>query len=251
MLKAVIIDDEAKARRILESFIQEYCPQLTVSGMAEDVVQGVKLIRKENPDIIFLDIEMPGYNGFQLLEFFDDINFEVIFVTAYSEFALKAFQVSAVDYLLKPLQIEQLIRAVEKAEMIRGNSLIKQRLETLKTNMEAQTIKKIVVPVSDGSLFIDIKDISHLKAEGSYVHIFLKDGNKILVSKNIKDYENQLSLTEGFFRTHRSFLVNIAYIQSVSADTTEATLTNKYTISIARERKQEFAVFLRSSKIRV
>ncbi len=249
MLKAVIIDDEAKARRILGSFIEEYCPQVTMVGGAEDVVQGVKLIQKENPDIVFLDIEMPGYNGFQLLEFFDEIRFEVIFVTAYSEFALKAFQVSAVDYLLKPLQIDQLIKAVEKAEKIRGNSLIKERLETLKANLEEQKIKKIVVPVSEGSLFVDVKDITHLKAEGSYVNIFLKDGNKILVSKNIKDYENQLNGDEGFFRTHRSYLVNARYISSVSPDSAEALLINKQTISIARERKQEFNQFLKSVNI--
>jgi two-component system, LytTR family, response regulator len=245
MLKAVIIDDEAKARRILASFIEEYCPQLTLAGAAEDVVQGVKLIQRSQPDIVFLDIEMPGYNGFQLLEFFDDIDFEVIFVTANNEFALKAFQVSAVDYLLKPLQINQLVRAVEKAEKIRGNSLIKERLETLKTNMEAQEIKRIVVPVSEGSLFIDIKDITHLKAEGSYVNIFLKDGNKILVSKNIKDYEGRLTMEEGFFRTHRSFLVNRRYVKTVSADGSEAILSNNQSIGIARERKQEFGQFMR------
>ena len=244
MLKAVIIDDEAKARRILESFITEYCPGLSVAGTAPDVVQGVKLIQKEKPDIVFLDIEMPGYNGFQLLEFFDEINFEVIFVTAYSEFALKAFQVSAVDYLLKPLQINQLISAVEKAEKIRGNSLIKERLETLKANLEEKKIKKIVVPVSEGSLFIDVKDITHLKAEGSYVNIFLKDGNKILVSKNIKDYETQLTVEEGFFRTHRSYLININYIKSVAPDTSEVTLLNQAVISIARERKNDFTAFL-------
>lgn len=244
MLKAVIIDDEAKARRILESFIADYCPQLQIAGTAPDVVQGVKLIQKENPDIVFLDIEMPGYNGFQLLEFFDEINFEVIFVTAYSEFALKAFQVSAVDYLLKPLQIDQLVNAVEKAEKLRGSSLIKERLETLKANLEARKIKKIVVPVSEGSLFIDVKEITHLKAEGSYVNIFLEDGNKILVSKNIKDYETQLTVEEGFFRTHRSYLVNINYITSLLPDSTEATLKNKQTISIARERKNDFLAFL-------
>jgi two-component system LytT family response regulator len=246
MLKAVIIDDEAKARRVLESFIVEYCPQLSIVGIAPDVVQGVKLIQKENPDIVFLDIEMPGYNGFQLLEFFDEINFELIFVTAYSEFALKAFQVSAVDYLLKPVQIEQLTKAVERAEKIRGNSLIKKRLETLKENLASQKIKKIVVPVSEGSLFIDINDITHLKAEGSYVNIFLKDGNKILVSKNIKDYENQLTNEEGFFRTHRSFLVNSKYVKSISADGSETSVNNQYSISIARERKQEFMLFLKS-----
>ena len=244
MLKTVIIDDEAKARRILESFIGDYCPALSVVGTAPDVVQGVKLIQKENPDIVFLDIEMPGYNGFQLLEFFDEINFEVIFVTAYSEFALKAFQVSAVDYLLKPLQIDQLIKAVEKAEKIRGSSLIKERLETLKINLEENKIKKIVVPVSEGSLFVDVKDITHLKAEGSYVNIFLKDGNKILVSKNIKDYENQLTEQEGFFRTHRSYLVNVNYIQSISPDTSEAKLSNDAVISIARERKSDFTSFV-------
>jgi two-component system LytT family response regulator len=244
MLKAVIIDDEAKARRILKSFIEEYCVQVTVIGEAPDVVQGVKLIQKETPDIVFLDIEMPGYNGFQLLEFFDEIKFEVIFVTAYSEFALKAFQVSAVDYLLKPLQIDQLVNAVEKAEKLRGSSLIKERLETLKTNLEERKIKKIVVPVSEGSLFIDVKEITHLKAEGSYVNIFLEDGNKILVSKNIKDYETQLTEEEGFFRTHRSYLVNTNYIAALSPDNTEATLKNKQTISIARERKNEFLAFL-------
>jgi two-component system, LytTR family, response regulator len=245
MLKAVIIDDEAKARRILASFIEEYCPQLTLAGAAEDVVQGVKLIQRTQPDIVFLDIEMPGYNGFQLLEFFDEIGFEVIFVTANNEFALKAFQVSAVDYLLKPLQINQLVKAVEKAEKIRGNSLIKERLETLKANLAAQEIKKIVVPVSEGSLFIDIKDITHLRAEGSYVNIFLKDGNKVLLSKNIKDYEGQLTADEGFFRSHRSFLVNVRHVRSLSPDGSEALLPNNQTATIARERKQEFNTFLR------
>lgn len=248
MLKALIIDDEAKARRILESFIADYCPQLLVAGTAPDVVQGVKLIQKEKPDIVFLDIEMPGYNGFQLLEFFDEINFEVIFVTAYSEFALKAFQVSAVDYLLKPVQIDQLVNAVQKAEKLRGSSLIKERLETLKANLEEKKIKKIVVPVSEGSLFIDVKDITHLKAEGSYVNIFLKDGNKILVSKNIKDYENQLTQAEGFFRTHRSYLVNIHYIAAVLPNGSEARLQNKQTVDIARERKSLFQAFLATTQ---
>lgn len=247
MFKAVIIDDEAKARRILESFITDYCPSLTIAGTAPDVVQGVKLIQREKPDLVFLDIEMPGYNGFQLLEFFDEVNFEVIFVTAYSEFALKAFQVSAVDYLLKPVQIDQLVKAVEKAEKIRGNSLVRERLETLKANLREQRIKKIVVPVSEGSLFIDVSDITHLRSEGSYVNIFLKDGNKILVSRNIKDYESQLTMEEGFFRTHRSYLVNIRYIKSIAADSSDALLVNRETVSIARERKQEFAEFLKQA----
>lgn len=244
MLNAIIIDDEAKARRVLASFLNDYCKQVQVVGMAEDVIQGVKLVQKENPDIVFLDIEMPGYNGFQLLDFFDDINFEIIFVTAYSEFALRAFQVSAIDYLLKPLQIEQLKKAVEKVEKIRNNQQYSKKIETLKENIKEQKIKKIVVPVSDGNIFIEIDDITHLKAEGSYVNIFLKDGNKILVSKNIKDYENQLTQSEGFYRTHRSFLVNIKYLVNINSSQNEAILCNNEIISIARDRRQDFSNFL-------
>lgn len=246
MLKAIIVDDEAKARRILENFITEYCPQLSIVAISEDVPQAVKAIKKSQPDVVFLDIEMPGYNGFQLLEFFEEIDFEIIFTTAYSEFALKAFQVSAVDYLLKPIQIEQLIKAVEKMEKIKGNSLIRERLQTLQANLKEHQIKKIVVPVSEGSLFIEVNDITYLKAEGSYVNIFLKDGNKVLVSKNIKDYENQLTLKEGFYRTHRSYLVNTGYITNISADHSEAMLGNHATVSIARERKQDFVHYMKS-----
>lgn len=246
MLKAIIVDDEAKARRILESFITEYCPQVKVCELAEDVPQAVKAIKKHDPDVVFLDIEMPGYNGFQLLEFFDDINFEIVFVTAYSEFALKAFQVSAIDYLLKPLQIDQLINAVNKIEKIKGNSLIKERVQTLQTNLQENKIKKIAVPLSDGTLFIETKDITHLKADGSYVNIFLKDGNKIVVCKNLKDYESILTEADGFFRSHRSFLVNKHYIKSLNADHSEATISNNQIINIARDKKQEFLSFIKS-----
>ncbi len=245
MLSAVIIDDEAKARRILESFVIDYCKQVTILGLAEDVVQGVKLIQKAKPDIVFLDIEMPGYNGFQLLDFFDEIDFEIIFITAYSEFALRAFQVSAIDYLLKPLQIEQLVKAVEKVERIKGINNYNLRINTLKENIQNNKIKKIVVPVSDGNLFINLDDITHLKAEGSYVNIFMIDGAKVLISKNIKDYENQLTEEEGFFRTHRSYLVNVKNIINTSSSKTDATMCNKEIISIARERKNDFIDFVK------
>lgn len=243
-MRAVIIDDEAKARRILQNFLTDYCKQVQVIGFAEDVMQGVKLIQKEKPDLVFLDIEMPGYNGFQLLEFFDDIDFEIVFVTAYSEFALKAFQVSAIDYLLKPLQIDQLVKAVEKVERVVGQHQSAQNIAILKENVKENKIKKIVVPSNSGTLFIEIDTITHLKAEGSYVQIYMADGKKILVSKNIKDYENQLTTIEGFFRTHRSYLVNTKHITNVLNSDGEITLINNETASIARERKQEFANYL-------
>ena len=245
MLKAIIIDDESRARKILASFLTDYCEQVEIVAQVEDVPQGVKAIKKFEPDIVFLDIEMPGYNGFQLLDFFDEIQFEIVFTTAYSEFALKAFQVSAIDYLLKPIQIDQLINAVNKVERIRGNSLVNERVQTLQANLEDFKIKKIVIPLSEGSLFIELKEIIYLKAEGSYVNFFLKDGTKILASKNIKDFEEQLTQTEGFFRTHRSFLINTAFITNISSDNTGVTLNGNAEITIARERKQDFIQFLK------
>ena len=245
MLKAIIVDDESGARKILASFLTDYCEQVEIVAQVEDVPQGVKAIKKFEPDIVFLDIEMPGYNGFQLLDFFDEIQFEIVFTTAYSEFALKAFQVSAIDYLLKPIQIDQLINAVNKVERIRGNSLVNERVQTLQANLEDFKIKKIVIPLSEGSLFIELKEIIYLKAEGSYVNFFLKDGTKILASKNIKDFEEQLTQTEGFFRTHRSFLINTAFITNISSDNTGVTLNGNAEITIARERKQDFIQFLK------
>jgi two-component system LytT family response regulator len=245
MLKAIIVDDEAKARRILENFLVEYCPQIQILAMAEDVPNAVKAIQKLKPDVVFLDIEMPGYNGFQLLEFFEEIDFEIIFTTAYSEFALRAFQVSAIDYLLKPIQIDQLTSAIQKLERIHGNSFIRQRMETLQKNLEEYKIKKIVIPQSEGSLFVELNDIVFLKAEGSYANIFFKDGNKVIVSKNLKDYEDQLTLEEGFFRTHRSFLINTKYIIHISSDGSEATMMNQSIVNISRDRKQEFANYLK------
>jgi len=245
MLKAIIVDDEARARRILENYIKDYCPQVQILAIVEDVPQAIIAINAFNPDIVFLDIEMPTFNGFQLLDSVDNIAFEIIFTTAYSEYALKAFQVSAIDYLLKPIQANQLIAAVKKVEKIQGSSMLQERLKTLQQNLVDYKVKKIVVPMSEGSLFVELKDIIYLKAEGSYVSLFFKDGTKILVSKNIKDYEDQLTNNEGFFRTHRSFLVNTDFVNKISSDGSEAILTNGSLISISRERKQEFMIFMK------
>jgi two-component system LytT family response regulator len=246
----VIIDDEAKARRIMETLIQEHCPQLQIVDMADDVLTGVKAIQKHKPDIVFLDIEMPGYTGFQLLDFFDDIQFNVIFATAYSEYALQAFQVSAVDYLLKPIQIDQLQVAVEKAIRLANNAQTKERVSVLKENLENKTIKKIALPMSHGLTFVPLVDILYLEADGSYTHVFLKDGSKLLISKKIKDFEQTLHPENRFFRTHRSFIVNLDYIsQYVKQDGGHVVMENNAVIQIARDRKEEFNTIINQDKI--
>ncbi|MCU0421475.1 MAG: LytTR family DNA-binding domain-containing protein [Bacteroidia bacterium] len=247
---AVIIDDEAKARRIMEALIMECCPEVKVLTVAEDVLTGIKAINKYNPDIVFLDIEMPGYTGFQLLDFFDEINFEVIFTTAYSEYALQAFQVSAVDYLLKPIQIEQLRTAVDKVSKLRGVHSQHERISALKVNLEEQHLKKIALPTSSGLLFIQVDNILYLEADGSYTHIYMKDGTKHLISKRIKEFENMLIRDIRFFRTHRSFLINTTCIKAyIKQDGGHIVMENDAIVHLSRERKDDFNKIISELKI--
>lgn len=250
-LKAVIIDDEAKARRIMEALIEENCPNVEVVATAEEVLTGIKAINKFKPDVVFLDIEMPGYTGFQLLDFFEEVHFDVIFTTAYGDYALKAFQVSAVDYLLKPIQIEQLKHAVEKATKLRGidaNNL--ERIKTLKDNLEEHRLKKIALPTSTGLVFIPVDDIVYLEADGSYTNIFLIDGKKMLISKKIKEFENMLIQDSRFFRTHRSYLINTTRIKAyVKHDGGHIVMENGDIAHLSREKKEEFNKLISDLKI--
>lgn len=247
---AIIIDDEAKARRILEALLLDSCPNVKVLDSAEDVLSGIKVINKHKPDIVFLDIEMPGYTGFQLLDFFDDIEFSVIFTTAYSEYAIQAFQVSAVDYLLKPIQIDQLKNSIEKVSRIKGNGN-REKLNTLKENYTEQSIQKIALSTSQGLNFIELKNIVYLEADGAYTNIFLLNGSKLMISKKIKDFEVLLKPENNFFRTHRSFIANLAKIKNyVKQDGgRHIIMENGATIHLARDRKDEFEHLISGLKI--
>jgi two-component system LytT family response regulator len=239
MLKAIIIEDETKARRVLEELLKEYCPDVEVIASVDSVPEGVKAINKLQPDVVFLDIEMPEYNGFQLFDFFNEVNFEVIFTTAYHEYALQAFEVAAVGYLLKPIQIEKLIQAVEKLkEKFKQQS--RQRIELLKNTWQEEKVSKIALPISEGFLFIELNDIMYLLAEGSYTNIILRDNRKFIVSKNIKSFE-ELLLGNLFFRPHRSYLINLnAVKQFVRQDGGYILMENGDAVSITKEKKDEF-----------
>lgn len=241
MIKAIIIDDEAKARRIMEVLLTENCPEVTVVESAEDVLTGIKAIHKHQPDLVFLDIEMPGYTGFQLLDFFEKIQFQVVFTTAYSEYALQAFQVSAVDYLLKPIQIDQLVNSVAKAKKLIGNSHQAETIIALKENLEAHEVKKLAVPTSSGLVFIATEQIVLMEADGSYTHIYLANGGKMLISKKIKEFETNLASNPSFFRTHRSYLINLAHLkQYIKQDGGHLVMDNDMVVHLARERKDAF-----------
>lgn len=237
---AIIIDDEAKARKGLQLLIKHFCPNITVLGSYGSVPESVIAINKKDPDIVFLDIEMPEYSGFELLGFFKEVTFEIIFVTAYNQYALKAFEVSAIDYLLKPIDGDMIKKAVEKATKRIGTKQMQQSIETLQRNTDTNFFRKIGLPVSDGVLFVKVDEIVYLQAEGAYTQIYLENTNKILVSKSMKYFEELLAGWSFFFRSHRSYLINVNFVKKFNRNEGFLMLDNKKNIPLARDRKSAF-----------
>ncbi|TDR21035.1 LytR/AlgR family response regulator transcription factor [Flavobacterium cheniae] len=238
-MKAIIIDDEKRARVSLSLLLQEYCPQVTIVAECENLPEGVKAIRKHQPDIVLLDIEMPGHSGLELLDFFDEneVNFSIIFTTAYNEYALKAFKFSAVDYLLKPIIPEELAEAVERV------AKQKQRFENFrafKENLQQETLTKIAVPSGNTLLFLDTDKIMYIKGEGAYSEVFCSDGSKQLVSRNLKNFEDILCSDSRFLRIHKSYIVNFNFVVAFNkSDGVSIELENKAQIPVSPDKAQQ------------
>jgi len=214
MIKAIIIDDEKRARETIRSLVELYCKNIIIVAEAENIVQAETEITKNNPDLIFLDISMPGGNGFDLLKKYRTLPFKVIFITAHNEHAIKAFKFSALDYILKPINPDELIAAVDKAESLIEKENVNQRLDIFMSNMESKTMdaKKIVLKTSDNIHIINVNDIVRCEADRNYSSFFLTNGKTILVSNTLKDYDELLSSFR-FFRAHQSHLVNLNHIE--------------------------------------
>lgn len=239
MISAIIIEDEHLAAQLLEEMLLEIAPAIRVIEKCVDLPSGVKSIRKNNPDIVFLDIELPVYSGIQLLDFFnpEEITFQIIFTTASNDFAVRAFEMSAVDYLIKPLQEEKLRSAIEKVSRKAHDNI--DLLPVLKQNFQIESNKKIVVPVINGYEILNINDIYYLKAEGSYTQIFFASNTSMLVSKGLKHFEFILSGIHRFIRIHRSFIVNINYAKKIiRTDGGTLLLENNTEIPIAEDNIQ-------------
>ena len=238
-MKAIIIDDEKRARVSLSLLLQEYCPQVTIVAECENLPEGVKAIRKHQPNIVLLDIEMPGHSGLELLDFFDEneVNFSIIFTTAYNEYALKAFKFSAVDYLLKPIIPEELAEAVERV------AKQKQRFENLrafKENLQQETLTKIAVPSGNTLLFLDTDKIMYIKGEGAYSEVFCSDGSRQLVSRNLKNFEDILCSDSRFLRIHKSYIVNFNFVTAFNkSDGGSIELENKAQIPVSPDKAQQ------------
>lgn len=242
-MKVLIIDDETKARSVLNTLLLENCPKITEILEADNLLSGVALIKSEQPKLVFLDIEMPEYSGLEIFSFIDKthLNFEIIFVTAYSEYAIQAFQLSAVDYLLKPARPTQVKEAVEKAMNQIGKSQISLKLEELKQSLSSSNFKKIGLPYSDGIKFVNFENIIMLEADGMYTKVSLIENESLLVSKPLKFFIKTLQKIPCFYKPHRSFLINLKYIKEyIKKDGGYILMENDKSVSISKEKKEEF-----------
>lgn len=235
--KAIIVDDEPNARIALRGVLEENFPEIELLAECKDVPEAVKAIHKLKPTLVFLDIEMPGYNGFELLEFFDEknINFKIIFVTAYSEYSLRAFETSAVDYILKPVRLEHISRALRKIQHS-DQAADNRSYQVLKDNFAPYAEKKIVLQTAETIFVVRLEDILYLQADGSYTRFYTTTHGVLTITKKLIDFEH-LESSGPFFRTHRSYIVNLNHIKKVDKKEFLLIMNNDAEVYLAQDKK--------------
>lgn len=245
MLKALIVEDELNSQELLKAIIDDSCDGVQVVAMAQGVAEALEKIKTHKPDILLLDIELSDGDGFQVLEQAGDIDFDVIFTTAYDQYAIKAFKFAATDYILKPVDFEELQEAIKRIVDKRSNpeqAPSNEQIQALINNIRniRQPFKRIVLPTSNGFTVVDPKDIIRCESDRNYTFIFLTDGRKILVSRTIKEYEEMLK-DYNFFRIHQSHLINLAFLKNYTRGRGGyVELTNGATLDVSARRKTDF-----------
>ena len=246
MIEAIIIDDEEDGRESLRLALTKFCPDVSIKGVYATPEDGVEGIRKQKPQLVFIDVQMPGMSGFDVLQNVSPVTFEVIFVSAYDRYAVKAIKFSALDYLLKPIDIHDLVQSVGRA---------RERLEKKRNNYNVQSVlhnvqfgtspvHRLAVPSFEGIDFFDTKDIVFCKADGSYTTVFLTGGHHKVVSRNLKDFENLLS-DFGFCRVHHSYLINLQHVQRyIRGEGGYVVMTGDHHVDVSRRKKEEFLALL-------
>jgi two-component system, LytTR family, response regulator len=237
IINAMIVDDEKKAIVVLRKLLQEYCPEVNIIAEAGRVNDAISLIEIHNPQLIFLDIEMPGKSGFDLLEKISGRNFHVIFVTAHSEFALKAFRFSVTDYLLKPVGIDELKQAIEKVKLL-INAYVPDASSVKKA--EAPVIRTLRISSTEGVIFVYLEHIIRVEAAGAYSHIYLENNKHYMVSDHLK-LLNEYLTPPVFMRIHRSHIINLQKIKEViSKNGLFAEMTDGSLIEVAKRNRADF-----------
>ncbi|ARN78999.1 DNA-binding response regulator [Nonlabens spongiae] len=241
-MKYIVVEDEPRARNLIGNLINEAYPESTFLE-AENLEDGVRIIKKERPQLVFLDIKLPGVSGLNIVKHFgnDEIDFEIIFTTAYNEFAIEAFKTSAIDFLLKPIDPVELLNATERALKNHENTRLNDRLAQLEKNMINLQFDKIALEVPKGFLFVPYDEIIYLQAQGMYTDVFIKGRNKENICKPLGRFAEQLSKSPYFYKPHRSYLINLKFIKEVrKTDGYYIVLENGKLIPVSRENKAEF-----------
>ncbi len=242
MIRAILIDDEHFGRQALAQALEKYCPQVELLQQCASPEEGLDAIRTHQPELLFLDVQMPGMSGFDLLKQLQPIDFEVIFITAYDRYAIKAIKFSAVDYLLKPLDVDDLMQAVKRVEEKQEKSDSVHRLESVVHNLNftSGTIEKLAVPTLEGIDFIEVSKIIYCEADRGYTKLHLQDQPSKLVSRTLKDFENLLT-ESGFCRVHHRHLINMKHIlKYIKGEGGYVVLTGDHHVDISRRKKDEF-----------
>lgn len=239
-IRTIIVDDEKSARNVLENLLSRNCDNIEVVAKCVDVLSAVEQINALQPELVFLDIQMPNYAGYEIAQFFDEINFKIIFVTAFDQYAMKAFEINAVDYLVKPISRIKLVNAVEKVTERLNSDAVIGKYQTLLKAMQEKELKKIVIPSAGERNILDLISIIAIEAAGSYCTIHLKEAKKIVVSKNLKYFGNILGEEEGFFRSHRTWIINLKHVRSLNKKDLCISLDHSMKAKLSRNQLESF-----------
>lgn len=246
-ISALIVDDEAKSRNILQNLLLKYCPQVNIVGSANSIDDAFSLFSQHHPQLIFLDVEMPPDTGFDLLKRLPTLDFEVIFVTGFDHYAMQAIKFHALDYLLKPVNIDELILAVKKVEVAVKKQIDSQRLQMLLNNLGNPNpgSRQVAIPTAEGRIFIPVEQVLYCQADGKYTWIILETGKKLISTTNLGEYEKILPLSSvpqnhRFFRIHHGYLVNLFFIKRYNGKENYVQMNNGEKINIAQRRKAKF-----------
>lgn len=251
MISAILIDDEKNCLTSLAYELNNHCPDVKILAECQGGKEGLLAIKKHQPDIVFLDIDMPYINGFEMLEMLPEVNFATIFTTAHDKYAIQAFKISAVDYLMKPIFKEELIEAIAKVKSLKDSQSNQSKINFLIEQMQAietDTVKKIAFPVFEGVEFVKLSDINYCKGENNYTHVYLTDGTDLFISKTLR-YVEEMLCDYHFFRVHNSYIINLDYVKKfVKSDGGYILMESGDSVSVSRTKKAQLLEMFQGKK---
>jgi two-component system LytT family response regulator len=239
-IRAIIVDDELAARDVLSNLLDLMFPEIEIIEKVSNVPDAVLSVKKYNPDLVFLDIEMPKYAGYELVKFFDQIDFQIIFVTAYNQYAIKAFEINAVDYLLKPIERTSLEVEVTKAITRINDKVDSEKYYALLDEMSIENSPSITLSEAGKKQIVRIKEVEAVYAQGAYSDVYLTNGEKITISKNLGTLEEEFSIDANFFRSHKSWLINVGQVDTYAKSDQTISLKSGIICKLSRFKKKDF-----------